>query len=257
MDIVQAAVLGIVQALTEFLPISSSGHLVTLPWLFRWNDLGLTFDVALHLGTLVSLLLYFWRDWIDILRNWRQPLLWLIIAGCIPAAVLGSLFEEYFETVFRSPAVVALFMMGMGLLMLAAEKAGKKIRELGTVNLGDSLFIGTAQALALMPGVSRSGITITAGLFKGLTRESAARFSFLLSMPIVAGAGMLKLRHIVTDGLPAGESAQFVLGVVLAAVVGFLAIKFLLQYLQRHTLYLFVWYRLIYGGIILAAYFLR
>jgi undecaprenyl-diphosphatase len=255
MDLLQSIVLGVVQGLTEFLPISSSGHLAVLPWMFGWRDPGLTFDVALHAGTLVALLLYFWKDWLGILARWRQPLLWLLIVGCIPAGIVGYKFDEYFETVFRSPALIAVLMIAMGFLLLAAERLGKKIRAMETVGLRDTLIIGCAQALALMPGVSRSGITITAGLFTGLTREAAARFSFLLSTPIVAGAALLKLKHVATGGIPSGEYASFVIGTVTAAVVGFLAIKYLLQFLQKHTLYVFVWYRFVFGIMILLVWY--
>jgi undecaprenyl-diphosphatase len=257
MELLHAAVLGIIQGLTEFLPVSSSGHLVVVPWIFGWRDMGLTFDVALHVGTLAALGIYFWNDWIDILKKWREPFVWLINIGCIPAAVFGYKFDKYFETVFRSPVLVAVFMIFMGFLMMAAEKTGKKVRELGTVNLGDSLIIGFSQVLALMPGVSRSGITITAGLFTGLTREAAARFSFLLAMPIVAGAALLKLRHVIVDGIPHDEYAPFALGIICSAIFGFLAIKYLLHYLQKHTLYIFVWYRFVLGALILMLYSLR
>jgi undecaprenyl-diphosphatase len=257
MMIVQAAILGIIQGLTEFLPVSSSGHLIVVPWLFGWQDLGLTFDVALHVGTLLALVIYFWKDWVGILKRWKQPLLWLIVAGCVPAAVAGYKFDAYFETVFRSPVLVGMFMIAMGLLLWLAEAAGKKIRELDAVNMKDSLIIGCAQVLALMPGVSRSGITITAGLFTGFTREAAARFSFLLAMPIVAGAALMKLKHVIVAGLPQNEHAPFAAGILCSAVTGFLAIKFLLRFLHKHTLYVFVWYRLVFGALILLIYYLR
>ena len=257
MTVFQAAVLGVVQGLTEFIPVSSSGHLILIPWLFGWQDPGLTFDVALHVGTLFALLFYFWKDWIDLLKNWRQPLLWLVLIGCVPAAIFGYKFDKYFETVFRSPVLVAVMTMALGLLLLAAEKMGKKMRDMGSLNLGDSLFIGIAQVLALMPGVSRSGITIAAGLFKELTRETAARYSFLLATPIVAGAAALKLRHVFSGGIPQQEHVPFAVGIIFSAIFGFLAIKFLLKYLQRHTLYVFVWYRLLFGLFVLVVYFLR
>jgi undecaprenyl-diphosphatase len=148
-------------------------------------------------------------------------------------------------------------MAGMAIVMAIAEAVGKRNREIKSLRLGDALFVGVAQALALMPGVSRSGVTLTAGLFDGLKRESAARFSFLLAMPITAGAGLLKLRHVVKDGLPAGEALPFAVGILCSAIVGFLAIKFLLKYLQQHTLYVFVWYRIVFALIIVLAYFLR
>jgi len=257
MELIHAAVLGIIQGLTEFLPVSSSGHLIAVPWFFKWNDLGATFDVALHLGTLLALVLYFWKEWLEIISKWKEPLLWLIAIGCVPAAAFGYKFEKYFETIFRSPLLVAVFMICMGLLMWVSEKYARKNKDLDSVNLGDTLFIGFAQVLALMPGVSRSGITMTAGLFSGLKRETAAKFSFLLAMPITFGAGLLKLKHVMKTGIPADEYTAFVTGIIFAAVAGFFAIKFLLKYLRNNSLYIFVWYRLIFGAAILLVYFSR
>ena len=256
-ELIQSAVLGVVQGLTEFLPVSSSGHLVTIPWIFGWHDLGPTFDVALHLGTLLALLLYFWKDWLDIIKNWQEPLLWLIAIGCVPAAIAGFKYEKYFDTVFRSPLIIGIFMIGMGLLMMLAERYGRKLRSLETLNLGDSLGIGFAQVLALMPGVSRSGITVTAGLFGGLKRETAARYSFLLAMPITFGAGLLKMHSVLKTGIPQEEQMSFILGIVMAAVVGYLAIRFLLNFLKNHSLYIFVWYRLFFGALLIFLYFRR
>ncbi len=253
MEIVQSIVLGIVQGLTEFLPISSSAHLAVIPWLFHWRDLGLSFDMALHLGTLLAIVIYFWRDWLDILRRWREPMLWLILLACLPAAYFGFRYEEYFETVFRDPRIIALFMIAFAGVIWLAEAVSKKQRQLTSLNLLDSIVIGFAQVLALMPGVSRSGITMMAGLFMGLDRRSAARFSFLLSAPIIAGAAVFKLRHILVHGLPGTEAAAFLLGTLTSAVVGALTIKYLMQYLQKHSFNIFVWYRLIAGALILAA----
>ena len=254
MNIVHAAVLGIVQGLSEFLPVSSSGHLVLIPWLAGWEDPGATFDVALHMGTLLALVMFFWRDWLEMLSDWRKPMLWFIVLGCIPGALFGYKYEKYFDTVFHSPLIIGVFMMAMGALMGLAEKFSKKTDELGTMTWGKSLFIGCAQVLALMPGVSRSGITMTAGLVSGFKRESAARFSFLLAMPITAGAGLLKLTHIIHHGLPRADIKPFAVGIILSAIVGFLAIKYLLKYLQQHTLYVFVWYRLAFGAAVVAVY---
>lgn len=257
-EVFRAEVLGIVQGYTEFFPISSSAHLVVIPWLLNWNDLGPTFDVALHMGTLAALIGYFWRDWLAMFKDWRKPMLWFIALGCIPGALLGYKFEKYFDTVFHSPLYIGIFMIAMGLLMYAAEKYGKKTDELDTMDWQKALLIGCAQAMALMPGVSRSGITLTAGLFAGFKRESAARFSFLLAMPITAGAGLLKLEHIIHHGgIPHNEGGAFAVGMLLSAVVGFVAIKYLLKYLQEHTLNVFVWYRLAFGAVVLGVYFLK
>lgn len=257
MDIFQAVFLGAVQGSAEFLPISSSGHLVIIPWIFGWGDSGLIFDVALHIGTLFSIVLYFWKDWLDILKNYRKPLLWLIALGCIPAVVVGYKFEDYFDTVFRSPAVVGMAMVAMAGLLWMAEAASKKTRDIGQIGIRDVLFIGFMQALALVPGVSRSGITMTAGLMTGLKRQAAAKFSFLLAAPITLGAGIYKLRYLFSGGLERSEAAGFAAGVVVSAAVGFLAIKFLLKYLQNHTFYVFVWYRLAFGALIFAVILLR
>ena len=268
--IFEAVVLGVVQGLAEFLPISSSGHLILVPWLLGWPEHGLTFDLALHLGTSVALLGYFWRDWLGLgtavltgLVNakarasdeWR--LAWLIVIGCIPAAVVGVLFEDAIEAMLRQPALIALLLMAFGLVLLMAEKVGAKSRALREVTLADALVIGFAQILALAPGVSRSGITMTAGLFQGLDRGAAARFSFLLSAPITVAAALFKLRVLLVQPLSGSDVAAFLVGIVTAGVVGALAIGFLLRYLQRQPVNVFVWYRLAMGAFVLATVFVR
>jgi undecaprenyl-diphosphatase len=247
--------LGAVQGLTEFLPISSSAHLVIFPWLFHWSDPGLAFDMALHLGTAVAILAYFWRDWVDLIRRWRQPLLWLILLACVPAALAGFKFEELFETVFRDPRIIALFMIVFGFVLWGAERYGRKAREIGSLNLIDAIAIGVAQVLALMPGVSRSGITMTAGLYAGLNRTAAARFSFLLSTPVIFGAALFKLRHVAS--LPHAELGHFLIGFLVSALVGVLTIKYLMQYLQKHSFQIFVWYRFAFGALVLLLWFVR
>ena len=266
--IIEAIVLGIVQGLAEFLPISSSGHLILVPWLLGWKSHGLTFDLALHLGTSAALLGYFWRDWLVLARavmrgcvdgkarashEWR--LAWLIVIGCIPAAVVGVLFEDVIEATFRQPALIALLLIAFGLVLLVADRVGKRERALEQVTLIDALAIGCAQVLALAPGVSRSGITMTAGLFRGLDRGTAARFSFLLSAPITVAAALYKLRVLVREPLAASEAVAFVVGIVTAAVVGALAIGFLLRYLQRQPVNVFVWYRTGAGLLVLILVF--
>jgi undecaprenyl-diphosphatase len=255
MQIIQSIVLGVVQGLTEFLPISSSAHLVLVPWVFHWQDLGLSFDMALHLGTLTALIIYFWRDWVDLIKRWKEPLLWLILIACVPAGFFGFRYEAYFESVFRDPRIIAAFMIVFALFLWLAEVYGKKKRELQSLNILDAIVIGFAQVLALMPGVSRSGITMVAGMYMGLSRQSAARFSFLLSTPVIAGAGLFKLRHILVHGLPGSEAASFILGMLASAIVGALTIKYLMQYLQKHTFYVFVWYRVLVGVAVLAVWF--
>lgn len=256
MILFEAIILGIVQGITEFLPISSSAHLILIPWIFGWQGTlidSLNFDVALHAGTLLSIVAYFWRDWLDLLKKfftgfrdgtWKTGegrLVWFIVLATIPAGVLGMKFEHVVEESFRNPLLVAAALVVISLVMWGADRYSEKTANLKQMSFGHSLFIGFAQALALVPGVSRSGITIIAGLLKGYTRECAARFSFLLSTPVIAGAAILKLRKL---HLAEGEALPFALGAAFSAVVGYLCIKFLLQYLNRHSLNLFVWYRL-------------
>ena len=255
MEIMQSVVLGVVQGLTEFLPISSSGHLVIVPWLLHWPDPGLTFDLALHLGTLFALIIYFWADWLDLLRKWREPLLWLILIACLPAAFFGFKFEAFFETTFRDPRLIAVFMMLFAVVLLLADDYGRKKRDLHSLHIADAVIIGVAQVLALMPGVSRSGITMVGGLALGFDRRSSARFSFLVSVPVIAGASLFKMRHIIAHGLPAGEAQVFLVGAATSAIVGSLAIKFLMDYLQKHSFHIFVWYRLAAGAAVLLLWF--
>jgi undecaprenyl-diphosphatase len=263
--LIEAIVLGVVQGLAEFLPISSSGHLILVPWLLGWQPHGLTFDLALHLGTSVALLGYFWRDWLVLAQavlaglgsakarasvEWR--LAWLIVIGCLPAGIVGVLFEDVIESAFRNPAMIAVLLIVFALVLLAADRLSRRERPLEQITLVDALVIGFAQVLALMPGVSRSGITLTAGLFQGFDRAAAARFSFLLSAPITVAAALYKLRGFVKEPPATSEMLVFGVGVLTAAVVGALAIGFLLRYLQRRPVDLFVWYRVAAGALVLA-----
>ena len=254
MTLIQSIILGIVQGIAEFLPISSSAHLVFIPWILNWPAHTLTFDVALHIGTFFALLIYFWREWWGIIKS---PLIWLLILGCIPGALAGFLGEKYFEEIFRGPVTIAVFMIGLALLLWAAEVYGQKKRKMGEINWLDAAVIGSAQALALMPGVSRAGITMTTGLFMGFERETAAKFSFLLSAPIIFGAGVYKGYGLLKHGLPLAERLPFAIGLLTAAIVGFFAIKYLLRYLQKNSFYLFIWYRIIVGLGLLALFVLR
>ena len=269
MNALHAAILGALQGLTEILPISSSAHLILVPWLFRWPESGLTFDVALHLGTFIALCLYFWRDIMELAVNFfnsfsrkgihsksgRLP--FCIIVGTIPAALVGKVLEGPIEEIFRnSPASIATFLIVFGLLLSFSDKIGSKRLKMDRITMGSSILIGLAQCLALVPGVSRSGITITAGLLLGFKREDAARFSFLLSLPIVAGAALLKLIELVKHGIPAGETKLLLVGVSVSAVVGYFSVGFLLKFVQNHSLSPFVWYRLLAGAGILLYLFL-
>lgn len=256
MSIGQAVVYGIVQGLGEFLPISSSGHLVLLPWLFGWADPGLGFDVALHIGTLISLLAYFGRDFATLARagvqsiverrignDPKRRLAWGIAVASIPAAVAGLLLEDIAGTRFRNPALVATTLIASALLLYAADRYGTARKGMEALTFSDKLLIGVAQACALVPGVSRSGATITAARALGVSRDDAARFSFLLSAPVVFGAALVK----ANDMIAAGIDLPFLAGVATSAAVGYLAIRYLLIYVRTRSYSVFVYYRIAVG----------
>jgi undecaprenyl-diphosphatase len=271
MPIYQIVVLGIVQGLTEFLPISSSAHLYLTSWLMGWNTEALDFDIMLHLGTLIAVLIYFSRDWVQIIAhgfgmrmghdealNQNPNLLWLLAIGSIPVGIAGLLFEKQADTTLRTPFVMGTMLILVGIVMWMAENSGRLVRDLGMVSLTDAVSIGLAQALAVIPGTSRSGITITAGLFRNFDRESAARFSFLLSTPAIAAAAAKALYNIHKQhGLHDLLNTQFVVGVTVSALTGCLVIGWFLQYLHRSTLRPFIYYRIAFGIIVLALAFIR
>src|ERR1022692_3009496 len=251
----QVIVLGLVQGVTELLPVSSSAHLYIVSWLFKWPDQGLTFDVALHVGTLLAIVLYFLRTWIEFLtKNFR--LLGLLIRGPIPGAFSGFLLEKFIEEKLRNPAVgpivIGINAIGIALVMAWADSVSRRTRDLNSANGPDALAIGVAQALAVIPGISRSGITISAALFREFDRESAARFSFLLSAPLIAGAGLKKALELRHTGIPAEMKLPFLVGMTIAAVSAYIVIAFFLRYLQNHTLKIFIYYRIAFGIIVLA-----
>lgn len=260
--------LGLVQGLSEFLPISSSAHLIVTPWLFNWDDPGLGFDVALHWGTLLAVLVYFRTDVRDLIRgfwhslfkatrdlqnNIYQKLSWLLIIASVPGAIIGKLLEAQAEKAFRQPLLIVITMSGFALVLLLADWFGKRLKNLDRISKLDALLIGLGQALAIIPGVSRSGATIATGLGLGFKREDAARFSFLMSIPIIFGAGLVALK----DGVGGVSITQLLVGFVSAAVFGFLSIKYLLRYISRHDYKIFVWYRLILAALVLVIYFIR
>lgn len=251
-----AITLGIVQGLSEFLPISSSAHLILTPWFLGWPDPGLTFDVALHVGTLVAVVAYFWRDLLRLVLAAPRPrtpdgrLFWLLMLGAVPGGIAGVLLDDLAEQALRSPLLIAGTLSVMGLALLAADRLGATDRELHDIGLVNALVIGAAQALAIVPGVSRSGITIAVARARGIERAAAARFSFLLGAPLIAGAAVFKLRHLV--GTPGALSGPFLAGVLTAGIVGVLSIAFLLRYLQRAGLGVFVVYRLLLAALIIA-----
>jgi undecaprenyl-diphosphatase len=249
---IQAVILGMVQGFGEFLPISSSAHLILFPWLFNWTDPGLTFDIALHIGTLVAVIAYFWKDWVKLivkgLSDSRSPegkLFWYLVAATIPGAVTGFVLEEKAGTIFRSPALIACMLIVLGIVLYWADRKGDKRIETNGLTLGTGMMIGLSQALAIIPGVSRSGVTMAMGLMMGLTREAAARFSFLLSTPIILGAALVKLPHILSK--PSMVTIGFITGMLVSCVAGFVSIGFLLRYVQTKSFLPFVWYRFILG----------
>jgi len=274
MPLWQAVLLAVAQGLTEFLPISSTAHLALIPWLFGFRDPGLTFDVALHVGTLVAVLIYFFRTWVDLVLLGLgrksvfgtfvdiapdglplQPprkLFWLLVIATIPAGVAGLAFQEHVATVLRHPVIIGSALILLAIPMAWGERISKSRKDLRTVSLKDSLCIGFAQALALVPGVSRSGATITAALFLDFRREAAARFSFLLSTPIIAGAALNEGIVLARNGLPPGLEGAFLVGILVSAISGYLCIAWFLRFLQFGTFKIFIYYRVILGIIVLA-----
>ncbi|TGE32275.1 undecaprenyl-diphosphatase UppP [Desulfosporosinus sp. Sb-LF] len=253
MTVLHALILGIVQGLGEFLPISSSAHLVLIPWLFGWEDPGLTFDVALHMGTLLAVVLYFWNDWVRLIRaalrrraSNDKRIFWYLIVATIPGGLFGLALEKKAETIFRSPLLIGTMMIVMGILLYLADRK-RQLRKMDTMTLADAVWIGLSQALAIIPGVSRSGSTMTMARFLDLTREDAARFSFLMSTPIIMGAGLLKLRHLTMASI----NLPFSVGVISSFVVGILSISFLLRYLRTSNFGLFVGYRFLIGIVVI------
>ncbi len=259
MSLLHALVLGVLQGLTEFLPVSSSGHLIVIPKLFGWEEQPLAFDVAIHQGTTLAVLLYFWRDFVQLARcgtadivmhrlRWGAysplgRLALLIVLGCVPAVIAGGLGNTWIEEHLRNPWLIAGNLVLFGLVMLAADRWAQPSREMDKLNPPRALLIGCAQALALIPGISRSGSTIAAGMFSGLRRDTAARFSFLLSAPIVVAAGIKELPDIRTAADGDVGTAALALGFAGAFLSGISAIHLLLRYVARHPLSIFVWYR--------------
>jgi undecaprenyl-diphosphatase len=255
----QALILGAVQGLTEFLPVSSSAHLVLVPWLFGWDDPGLAFDVALHLGSLLALLIYYWREWLTMVLSIVRPdppsrrLLILLIVASVPGAVIGLLLEKQAETRFRDPRLIACTLAVMGIVLWVADVRGRETKKMDHLTLGDSILIGLSQALAIIPGVSRSGATITTGRLLGVARQDAANFSFLMATPIIAGAGLHEMPKIVHGGI----NAVLVGGFVSSAVFSLIAIAALIKFVRSRTYQPFAWYRIALAIFIFAVVFAR
>ena len=294
-DIFHSIVLGIVQGLAEFLPISSSGHLVIVPWLLKWKEFGLSFDIALHFGTAIAIVIYFWQDWITIFAGAKKNLqftiynlqsipndqmkngemndkwqmkndqslqgaefpsnfLWQILVASIPAATLGFVLDKLAENYFHSNIIfIAINLIVFGILLYLVDKYAPTKQVPGKITYKQSFLVGLAQSISLIPGVSRSGITLTASRALGLEKEEAARFSFLLATPTVVGAFLLKAKDIGSHDL----NLVFLLGVIFSTIFGFLAIKYLLRYLKRGNFAVFAWYRIALAILVLAVYFLR
>ncbi len=287
MELWQAIVLGIVQGLTEFLPISSSGHLIIFPWLFDWETGGLAFDASLHLGTLVAVIVYFRDELLKLIRvipyalskpvpilkgesgeddrdTWARLGL-LIVIMSIPGGIVGLLFSDRIDDFFhtdtnssRAIAVIATMLIVVGIAMLASERAGQQKKTISKIGIADAIIIGIGQALAaLLPGTSRSGATITAGLFRGLTRAEAARFSFLGGVPLIAAAGLLSFADALQEGLSSAELTNFIAGGIAAGVVGFMAVSGLIRFLQSQSTMVFVVYRILFGLFLFALLWIR
>ncbi len=266
MPLYQVIALSIVQGVTELLPISSSGHLFLTSWLLGWQDEGLAFDIALHLGTLFAVIVYFFRDWLQVIAQGfgvsfgtdehlkQNPrLLWMLAAASLPIGLLGLKFKDAAETSLRSPWVIGTMLIAVGLLMWLGEKRGSRAKNMGQVTWLDALLIGIGQSLAIIPGTSRSGITMTTALFRNLDRAAAARFSFLLSTPAVAAAGLKAVYDAVkTEGASALLTQELFIGIALSGVTGWAVIAFLMRYLQRSSLMPFIWYRIGFGILVIA-----
>ncbi len=260
MNLIQAIILGIVQGATEYIPVSSSAHLVLVPWLFHWPTPSFTFNVLVQWGTLVGVFVYFWRELVSIVRGviaglfqgrpletHQARLGWYVVLATLPAIVFGGLFKSKVEAVFASPQAAAALLLGTALLLVVAEYLGRRTRDLSDLNGLDALVIGLWQVLALLPGISRSGATMTGGMLRGFDRKPAARFSFLMSIPALLGAGVLALIDLFQAGIWMAELPMLLVGFVAAALSGYLCIRWLLGYLQRGRLYLFAGYCALVG----------
>lgn len=269
MNFIQSVTLGIVQGLGEFLPISSSGHLIVIPWLFGWQEHSLSFDVMLHAGTLFAVAVYFRKEWLVLLKEGflsikerrlsgrpERRLFWYIVIATIPGAIIGKLLEEKAEEAFRSPLLTASAMGIFAIVFYLSDRLSARKRNLESLGIIDSAAIGLSQAIAVIPGVSRSGATISCGLGMGLDRESSAKFSFLLSAPIILGATALKFGEI-TKMAATGDIGIHLAGFLSSAITGFMAIRYLLSYVKKHTFNVFVVYRIIFGLTVFSVFFMR
>jgi undecaprenyl-diphosphatase len=261
MSLLEAFIYGVLQGLGEFLPISSTAHITLAPWFFRWKDPGLSFDIALHLGTLAAVIIFFWKDWINLIKagltdvkSDEGKLFWYIVLACVPGGILGVLFEEHIETTFRNPLLIGIMFIVMGIVIYAADKYSESRFELMDIGPKRSFLIGVSQAIAMIPGVSRSGITMAAGRAMKIKREDAARFTFLLSTPFIFLSGVYKAKDLISVPV---ETLPFIIAILTSATVGIFSIKFLLEYLKRNGFGIFAVYRIVLGAIVIATALLR
>ncbi|MBN1219388.1 MAG: undecaprenyl-diphosphatase UppP [Anaerolineae bacterium] len=255
MNLLHALILGIVQGATEYIPVSSSAHLVLVPWFLGWPDASFTFEVLVQWGTLVGVFIFFWKDLVVIIKSvivgiaqgkplatFEAKLGWLVVVATIPAVVLGSLFKDYFEAAFASPALAGVLLILNALLLTVAERWGSRTRELEQLQWLDAIVVGFWQVAAMLPGISRSGATISGAVLRGFNRTAAARFSFLISIPALLGAGVVALKDLLDADALTTELPAITVGFIAAAVSGYLCIRWLLGYLQKHSLYIFAIY---------------
>jgi len=258
MTVLQALILGIVQGLTELLPISSSAHLNLIPWIFHW-EMPASFDVALHFGTLLAIGIFFFKDWIGLIKGgWKRAvhkekttegnMFWYIVFATIPGGIIGFLLDHFLEDTLKAPWIIAIALIVMGIVLYIVDKRAPSKTDYKDMNLKQTFLIGLSQALAFIPGVSRSGVTMTTARMMGVKREAAAKYSFMLSAPIVLGATIFKMKDFVFD-LP------FIIGIISSFIVGIFVIKFLLQYLQKGSFKIFAIYRIVLGILILGLFF--
>ncbi|MCL5772452.1 MAG: undecaprenyl-diphosphate phosphatase [Actinobacteria bacterium] len=260
MNIIQSIVYGIVQGITEFLPISSTAHLTLIPWFFDWKDPGIVFDIALHIGTALAVILFFIKDWVVLIRaGFTRPksdngkLFWFFMIATIPGGLAGLFLDKYMEKI-RNPLLIGIVLIVFGVVLYLADKIGKNKIELKNIGLKKSLVIGFSQALAIVPGISRSGITMSTGRFLGIARESIAKFTFLLSGPIILAAALFHIKDLNSVNI---DKIPFIIAILTSAIVGALSIKFLLSYLKKWGFGLFAIYRFVLGTLIIILYFLR
>lgn len=265
-QIFHAFILGLIQGITEFLPISSSGHLILIPWFFNWSDPGLAFDVFLHLGTLLAVIAYFFKDWWAIFKagmasiierrigfDRHRLLFWLLVVATVPAVLAGLLLEKHVEGAFRAPLLIAVTLAGVGFLIYWIDGHYPSLRGIDELRMKDAIAIGLAQACAIIPGVSRSGSTMAMGRLRGMNREAAARFSFLMSIPITLGACLFESRKLSSPELSAVPSGYLITGFLSSLIAGLASIHFLLQYLKNSDFRVFAWYRLVLAAVIIVS----